>query len=40
MGGGSGTGMQVSSGSNGFFSFNIGIQVDLGKCCGRFSLRP
>lgn len=40
MGGVSGTGMQVSSGSNGFFSFNVGIQVDLGKSCGRFSLRP
>lgn len=40
MGGVSGTGMQVSSGSNGFFSLNLGIQVDLGKSCGRFSLRP
>lgn len=40
MGGVSGTGMQVSSGSNGFFSFNLGIQVDLGKSYGRFSLRP
>lgn len=37
MGGVSGTGMSVSSGSNGFFSFNVGIQVDLGKSCGRFS---
>lgn len=34
MGGVSGTGI---SGSNGFFSFNVGIQVDLGKSCGRFS---
>lgn len=40
MGGVAGTGMSVSSGSNGFFSFNVGIQVDLGKSCGRFSLRP
>lgn len=31
MGGVAGTGMSVSSGSNGFFSFNVGIQVDLGK---------
>lgn len=37
MGGVSGTGMSVSSGSNGFFSFNVGIQVDLGKSCGRFA---
>ena len=40
MGGVAGTGMSVSSGSNGFFSFNVGIQVDLGKSCGRFKLCP
>ena len=40
MGGVAGTGMSVSSGSNGFFSFNVGIQVDLGNSCGRFKLCP
>lgn len=36
MGGVAGTGMSVSSGSNGFFGFNVGVQVDLGKSCGKF----
>ena len=38
-GGVSGTGMSVSSGSNGFFSFNIGVQVDLGKGRGAFATK-
>ena len=36
MGGVAGTGMSVSSGSNGFLGFNVGVQVDLGKSCGKF----
>lgn len=30
------TGMQVSTGSNGFLDFHIGVQWDLGKSQGRF----
>ena len=36
MGGVSGTGMEVSAGSNGFFDFNVGVQIDLGKSRGKF----
>lgn len=35
-GGATTTGMSVSSGSNGFFDFNIGVQIDLGKSKGKF----
>lgn len=36
MGGVSGTGMSVAAGSNGFFDFNVGVQIDLGKSRGKF----
>lgn len=36
MGGVSGTGMEVSAGSNGFLDFNVGVQIDLGKSRGKF----
>ena len=35
-GGVSGTGMSVAAGSNGFFDFNVGVQIDLGKSRGKF----
>ena len=35
-GGVSGTGMSVAAGSNGFFDFNVGGQIDLGKSRGKF----
>ena len=35
-GGVSGTGMSVAAGSNGFFDFNVGVQIDLGKSKGKF----
>ena len=35
-GGVSGTGMSVAAGSNGFFGFNVGVQIDLGKSRGKF----
>ena len=35
-GGVSGTGMSVAAGSNGFFDFNVGVQIDLGKSMGKF----
>ena len=35
-GGVSGTGMSVAAGSNGFFDFNVGVQIDLGKSRGQF----
>ena len=35
-GGVSGTGMSVAAGSNGFFDFNVGAQIDLGKSRGKF----
>ena len=35
-GGVSGIGMSVAAGSNGFFDFNVGVQIDLGKSRGKF----
>ena len=35
-GGVSGTGRSVAAGRNGFFDFNVGVQIDLGKSRGKF----